>query len=220
MITYHDQNNLFQLIADRLQKDIHCYAFGGNAMMFYGYKEESKDIDLLFEDPAEREEFIRMINSLGFTKWNPAGIYVPEKLRVANAPLVFKGESGRFDLFIGKIFQTLLSPRMKEDLYAVHDFRGTHLLRVYVLRKEHLVLLKAVTERQNDFDDIRTIVGKDTHFDWQYLIDEVLWQYQHGDGGVLLDVEKMLQELKKYVLVEEKYMKQLYGALGEQKPER
>ncbi len=217
MITSEDQNSLFRLIAGHLQRDLQCYAFGGNAMIFYGYKDDTKDVDLLFEEQESREEFIRVIGSLGFEKWNPGGIYVPEKLRVAHAPLVFKGESGRFDLFVGKIFQTMLSPKMKEDLYAVHDFQGKHLLRVHVLRKEHLVLLKAVTERQNDFDDIRTIVEKDTRFDWQYLIDEVLWQYQHGDGWVLLDVEKMLQELKKYLFIEEKYFQQLYRASGKDK---
>lgn len=101
---------------------------------------------------------------------------------------------------------------MKEDLYAVHDFKGKNSLRVNVLRKEFIVLLKAVTERDRDFEDILTIVKREKNFDWQYLIDEVLWQYKHGDSWVLLDAEKMIRELKKYVFVEEKYLKQLYAA--------
>lgn len=216
MITYQDQENLFQLIADRLSQDVQCYAFGGNAMMFYGYKEETKDVDLLFEDRQQREEFIRAIHLLGFEKWSPGGIYVPEKLRLANAPLVYKKGDGRFDLFVEKIFQTLLSPKMKEDLYAVHEFRREHLLVVKVLRTEFIVMLKAVTERDRDFEDILTIVKKTKDFDWQYFIDEVIWQFQHGDGWVVLDVEKMMKELKKYVFIEEKYFKQLYAVQGKE----
>ncbi len=216
MITFQDQDQLFRLIATRLQRDVHCYAFGGNAMMFYGYKDETKDVDLLFENHDEREEFIRVIRLLGFEKWSPGGIYVPEKLRVANAPLVFKRDNGRFDLFLEKIFQTLLSPQMKEDKFAVHEYREKQTLTMNVLRKEHLVMLKAVTERENDFRDIRTIIEKDKHFDWQYFIDEVIWQFQHGDGWVVLDVEKMMKELQKYVFIEEKYVKQLYVVQGKE----
>ncbi len=120
---------------------------------------------------------------------------------------MFKTEDFRFDLFVKKIFRTELSPRMKEDLFAFHLF-GKLTLRV--LRKEQLFILKSVTDRQNDFIDIRTIVEKEKDFDWQYLLDEVFWQAEHGDSWVLLDVEKAMKELTQYVFIPEKYLKQLY----------
>lgn len=212
MITYEDQMGIFDLISKGISKDAECYAFGGTAMMFYGYKDETKDIDLLFEDEASRDEFVKSINNLGFSETTLANIYIPEKLRDKNVPRMFKREDSRFDIFLKKIFKTVISPRMKEDLYAVHDFKGKNNLRVKVLRKEFIVLLKAVTERDRDFEDILTIVKKEKTFDWQYLIDEVIWQYRHGDSWVLLDTEKMLMELKKYVFIEQKYLKQLYKA--------
>ncbi|MEK6950916.1 MAG: hypothetical protein AABX13_04305 [Nanoarchaeota archaeon] len=217
MITYQDQMELFRLLANAIKKDITCYAFGGNAMMFYGYKEETKDVDLLLEDQESRREFTLALRSLGYMETSATRIYLPEKLKDPNAPLVYKKGEGRFDLFIGSIFRTLLSPKMKEDLFAVHEFKSEHTLTVKVFNSEFIVLLKSVTSRDRDFEDIVTIVKKDKHFGWQYLIDEVLWQYQHGDSLVLLDVEKMLQELKKYVLVEEKYFKQLHQAGGRSK---
>ena len=106
----------------------------------------------------------------------------------------------------------MISPKMKEDVYAVHDFKERYNLKIKVLRKEHIVLLKSVTDRKNDFDDIRAIIGKETNFDWQYLVDEVIWQYGHGDNWVLLDAEKMMKELKQYVFIEQRYFKQLYDA--------
>ncbi len=62
MITYNDQMNIFKLISKDIKIDIVCYAFGGTAMMFFGYKDDTKDIDLLFEDDSSRNEFIRFDN--------------------------------------------------------------------------------------------------------------------------------------------------------------
>ncbi len=210
MVALKDQDQLFTLLANTITKDISVYAFGGTAMMFYGFKDETKDIDLLFEQEGERQEFVQALYLLGYRETSPGGIYLPEKLRDPHAPLMYRREDSRFDLFVKKIFKTLLSPKMKEDLFAIHEFKSRHILNIKVLRTEQIVLLKAVTERQNDFDDIKTIVQKDTHFDWQYLLDEVVWQYRHGDSWVLLDTEKMLRELRKYIFIPEKYLKQLY----------
>jgi len=214
MISHKGQLDLFSLIAKEIKQDIVVYVFGGNAMMFYGYKDETKDIDILFEHLEEREEFIRVIKLIGFQETSPIKIYLPEKLRDPHRPLMYLKEDIRFNLFVKKIFKTLISPKMKEDLFAVHEFKGNNTLTLRVLRKEHLVILKTVTERDRDFEDIVTIFRKDKNFDWQYLVDEVIWQYQHGDSWVLLDTEEMLKELKKYIFVNEIYLKQLYDAAG------
>ena len=212
MITHEDQIDLFRLVSKHIKRDLECYAFGGTAMMFYGYKDETKDIDLLFEKDTDREEFVKALKALGFSETTPQNIYIPKKLREKDIPKMFKRDDNRFDIFSKRIFKTMISPGMKEDIFAMHEFKQNRNLKVKVLRKEHIVLLKAVTERKNDFDDIRSIIEKEKNFNWQYLIDEVMWQYKHGDSWVFLDTEKMIRELKKYVFVEEKYLKQLYAA--------
>ena len=213
MITQEDQLSLFKLISSRIKKNIDCYAFGGTAMLFYGYKDDTKDIDLLFEDEKERKEFIEAVKDLGFEETSPMKIYIPEKLREKNRPLMFKREDNRFDLFVKRIFKTEISPKMREDLYAVHEFKGKHTLKIKVLRKEHIVFLKAITERDKDLEDILTIIRKEKRFDWQYLIDETIWQHKHGDSWALLDIEKTLKELKKYIFIEQKYLRQIYNAV-------
>src|SRR3989338_5297027 len=219
MISYTDQMQLFTVIGKEISKDIRCYAFGGNAMMFYGYKDETKDVDLLFDEDADRDEFLQVLQRLGFQQQSLTTIYVPEKLRDKHKPVVVKKEDGRFDLFVNRIFHTQLSPRMKEDVFSVNEFQGKYKLTVLVLRKEHLVLLKSVTERDRDFEDIVTITKKDATFDWQYFLDEVLWQAEHGNSWALLDVEKMMKELQEYLFIPEKYLKQLYGKNGQKKRE-
>ncbi|MFH0870667.1 MAG: hypothetical protein V1866_06455 [archaeon] len=213
MITHNDQKRLFELIADKLTIDIECFAFGGTAMMFYGYKEETKDIDLLFEKEEDRKEFIRAIEVLGFEKSDPIKIYIPEKLRDPHRPMMFKRGDVRLDLFVHKIFRTQISPVMKEDLYALSEFREKNTLKIKVLRTEHIVLLKAITERDKDLEDIITIIKKEKNFNWEYLINEAAWQHSHGDSWALHDLEKTMQELKKYFFIEEKHFKRLYAAL-------
>ena len=44
MINTQDQDQLFKLISNYLDKDITCYALGGTAMMYYGFKNITKDI--------------------------------------------------------------------------------------------------------------------------------------------------------------------------------
>lgn len=215
MITHEEQLELISLISKKTSKDIECFAFGGTAMMFYGYKGETKDIDLLFEEEQGRNEFIAAIKKIGFIETSPIKIYIPEKLRDKYRPLMYKREETRFDLFVKKIFLTLISPRMKEDLYAMHDFKGYANIKVKVLRKEHIVLLKAVTERDRDFEDILTILKKEKNFDWGYFIDEVIWQYKHGDSWVILDAERVMKELKQYIFIEKKYFDQLYDVKKE-----
>ena len=215
MITYNDQLDLFKLISKTLTKDISCFAFGGTAMLFYGYKDSTKDIDLLFEEEEDRNGFLKAIQFLGFSEFSPANISISEKLEETNRPLMYKKGEIRFDIFLKNVFRTQISPQMKEDLFAVHEFKGKHNFQIKVVGKEHIVFLKGITERQIDFDDIRTIIEKEKNFDWQYLIDETIWQHKHGDSWVIIDIEKMLQDLKEYVFIEEKYFKQLYEAQEE-----
>ncbi|MBI5393576.1 hypothetical protein HZA96_06945 [Candidatus Woesearchaeota archaeon] len=213
MVNIQEQTNLFQLIANNITKNIKCYAFGGTAMMYYGYKDETKDIDILFVDENERSEFISAIQKIGYREISAIKIYVPEKLRDKYKPLMFVLGESRFDVFVKKIFKTVLSEKIVEDKYAMHEYRGKFTFTVNVLKTEHIVMLKSVTERQKDLDDIKLILKKDKHFNWQYLIDEAIWQYQHGDSWVIYDLEKTIKELQKYIFIEQKYLQQLYDAV-------
>ena len=111
-------------------------------------------------------------------------------------------------LTMNEVKQTLFVSKEQ----ALDEFKEKHTLKIKVLKTEHIIQLKAITERKNDFDDIRTILKNDKNFDWQYLIDETIWQHRHGDSWAVLDIEKIIQELKKYIFIEEKYLGQLYKA--------
>jgi len=62
MINTKDQEDLFRLITDYLQKDITCMAIGGTAMMFSGYKAATKDIDLALREKKLISENVKEQN--------------------------------------------------------------------------------------------------------------------------------------------------------------
>jgi hypothetical protein len=213
MIDAVSQNELFELISSYLKKDVKCFVFGGSAMLFYGYKSSTKDIDLLFEKKADREAFIDAITILGYKKRSLIDVFPKEKQKLLYTPLLFSRGDERFDLFLGKIFQISLSDNMKSRLYARHDYvKKSKTLSVGVLSKEDIILLKSVTERERDFDDIRRLVQKESNINWDIIIEEALFQYKRGVKWILLDLEETLRRLKEYIFIPRKHFDKLYSA--------
>jgi len=210
MIGIEDQESLLKLISRYLEQDVICWAFGGNAMMFYGYKKSTKDIDLVFESEEDREAFIKAIKLLGYEKQSPLRIYPEEKLADKNRPLMFSKGNERFDLFVKKIFRTELSEDMKKRFYARHDFAEKKSLIVYVLSKEDIILLKSITEREKDFDDILTICTTEKAISWNIIISEAISQHKKGDKWVLYDMEETMSKLKKYIFLKKEYFERIY----------
>ncbi len=87
MIDIDTQLDLFKLISRSISKDIIAYAFGGTAMMFYGYKTATKDIDLLFETKEEFNDFIKAIENLGYSKLHLKAAYSKEKQQQKGKPI-------------------------------------------------------------------------------------------------------------------------------------
>lgn len=214
MIDTESMNDLFRLISRYLERDVTCYAFGGNAMMLYGYKAATKDIDIIFEDSESRDEFIRAIRTLGYDKTSPFRVYIPEMLKKRHYPLMFSRGDERFDIFLKQVFQTSLSDGMKERVFGRFDYTvKDNILTVFVLGKHEIILMKSVTQRERDFDDIRTIVEKDRSIDWGIVVDEAIWQASHGDKWILFDLEETMQRLRGYTLIKKKFFDRLHKAV-------
>lgn len=216
MITKDEQNALFQLIARNLKKDIMCYAFGGNAMMYYGYKGATKDIDILFESGKDKQVFVDAILSLSYQKMSLKTIY-PERLeKDKRKPEMYTRGDERFDLFVGNIFHTRLSKNMKERIWGRYDFpSGKYTLTLLVLGKEDILFLKSITHRDKDFEDIRIIVEKEKNLNWGAIIDEAIDQYIGGNDWAVLDLEETLKDLKKITFLKKEYFDRLYSAQKE-----
>ena len=213
MIEQEDQENLFRLISSYIKRDTVCYAFGGTAMMYYGYKNATKDIDLLFETQENYDSFIGALFILGYKKMSMLAVYPSDLSREKKKPEMFTRDDERFDLFLKYIFQTKFREEIKKRFFARHDYTmGKNTLTIFVLSKEDIIFLKSITRREKDFDDILTIIQRENFINWGLIIDEALWQAKHGDGWAIMDLEETLQRLKKIIFLKNEYFEKLYSA--------
>lgn len=215
MISTKEQEELFRLIADYLEKDIGCAAVGGTAMMFLGYKSATKDIDLVFGSNADRNAFAKAIEILGYRRESAKQVYGEKRAKARNAPLVYSRGDERFDLFAKSVFGLGIE-FSQEKAVQRRDYLGKKEFSVLVPRKELLVLLKAVTERERDYEDIEAIAKAEPDLDWEFIISEAVRQ-RKGCPWILVDLEEKMQKLRKTVFIKQKHFDAIYKAEGKQK---
>ncbi len=209
MINVEDQNELFKLIANYLEKDISCIAIGGTAMMFSGYKNTTKDIDLVFQNLKDRNIFIEAIKKLGYKEKSLIGIYNKERIKNKNKPVIFSRGEERFDLFVKDVFGFKLT--LNNNFIEKNDFIDKSELNIYILPKEYLILLKSITNREKDYEDIETIIKLEKEIDWELIINEAIKQ-KNTNSWILIDLEETMQKLKKNIFIKKKYFDMIYAA--------
>src|SRR3989338_2199216 len=158
MINIEDQETLFKVISQKLKKDLTCYAFGGNAMMYYGYKNATKDVDILFETEAERREFVRVLVEIGYKRISLSGIYSDLQVKDPHKPEMYMLKDERFDLFMGKIFRMYISKSMKERVWGKYKLGNEWV----VLDMEEFLqkLKKQVYIKEEYFDRLYSVFAK------------------------------------------------------------
>jgi len=209
MINTADQEQLFKLIADYLPKDLVCVAIGGTAMMFLGYKNATRDIDLVFDSEGERNTFIAAIGELGYKEKALADVYDERRKKHAGKPRMFTRGEERFDLFVKDVFGYEIST--KQEFTERRDYLGKNEFTIHLLTKEDLIVLKAVTRREKDQEDIETIIKIEKSIDWGLLLDKAIAQAKRNEW-MLIDLEATLQELKRITFIPGKHFKRLYEA--------
>lgn len=212
MITTKDQEQLFTLIANYLESDVSCIAIGGTAMMFLGYKNTTKDIDLIFESEEKRDIFIRAIEELGYTKHSTKGIYSDVQTKRKGVPLMYSKGEERFDLFVKHVFGLTL-PFDLHSLKMRADFLEKSEFIVHILPEEYLILCKAITNREKDFDDITTIVKLNKDINWNLIIEYAISQ-KKNNSWILIDLEEKLRALQKIIFLKEALFEKIYAAQG------
>ena len=208
MINTKDQEQLLRLIADYTDTDMECAAIGGTAMMFLGYKTTTKDIDLVFRTDEDRNTFIAAIEKLGYSKISLKFIYNEKQSKDKNKPLLYSRGEERFDLFVKNVFGFEIE---FNNFVQRHDFIGKKEIIVSVLPKELLILLKSVTDREKDYEDIETIVKTEKNIDWNLIIDMAIKQ-RKNNSWVLIDLEEKMKKLKKITFIKKEYFDRIYKA--------
>lgn len=189
MILIKEQEQLLLEISRRLKRKIEVYAIGGTAMMFHGLKEETLDIDLVFNSEKDRKKFIETVRSFGFREMDARILYGGK----ANRPIVMILGDYRLDLFLFDVVDFYFSESMKRRAASIHEFDRNLLLKIADVHD--IVIMKCATKRLKDEDDIVSIV-KDKRINWKIIVDEVKEQVNLGRETALLSLGTLLEKLR------------------------
>ncbi len=181
-------------------------------MMFSGYKSTTKDIDLVFLDNKDRNIFIAAIKELGYKEKSLIGIYDEKRRSKKSRPKIFSRGDERFDLFVKDVFGFKLE--INNKFIQKNDFLGKSELNIYILPKEYLILLKSITSREKDFEDIETIIKIEKNIDWNLIINQAISQREHI-FWILIGLEKTMQNLKNKYFIKKKYFDRIYKVESE-----
>lgn len=210
MIETQDQEQLLKLISDYLEKDITCIAIGGTAMMLQNYKTTTKDIDLVFENLEDRNIFIKAIEKLGYKQQAIGLVYDQKRKENKNKPLMYTRGDERFDLFVKNIFGYEVNFSIKGKIQR-NDFIGKKELILLLLSIEELILLKAITRREKDHEDIETILEIEKNVDWNLIVEKAIKQKEDNEW-ILIDLEETLQKLKEKYFIKQEVFEKIYEA--------
>lgn len=188
MIDIIQQERMLIAIGNALSKKMSIYAIGGTAMMLRGIKDSTVDVDFVFDKYPDREEFMDALKKLGAKRYDVTLAYGLKK----NTPLMLEFEDCRFDLFMNKIITSTFSDAMKERAKQIHEFGN---LVIKVADPNDILIMKSVTSRTKDLEDITYIANK-SRINWDIIVEEAKEQVKFGNEIAIMELGAKLQKLE------------------------
>ena len=164
-------NGQLTVVAEKLAGKTTIYVAGGTAMAIEGLKEGTKDIDVVVESADDLTRLKKALTTLGYSKPNQSLEVAYQRME---AGAILENKDGfRWDVFerivAGKFH---LSPGMKKR--ARNHELSTEELLIRLLSMEDVFLMKCVTEREGDLEDMARIAQRGV--DWDTIVEECDWQ--------------------------------------------
>jgi hypothetical protein len=174
-----------------LTRKTRIFVAGGAAMAFYGLKEATKDIDVVVERRTELHSLVSALRVVGYKRPTSSLGIAYAKMR---ASAILENIDGfRWDIFERVIAGKLsLSGGMISRSRILYDKTKLH---VRSLSNEDIFLLKSVTGRELDLDDMRIVA--ESGINWNHVKTECQAQAS-GTGRMWEDALcEQLIELRK-----------------------
>lgn len=187
MIDIAQQESLFSAIGNLLPKKINVYAIGGTAMMLRAIKNTTLDVDFVFDKRKDREEFIYALKELGAKESDATLVYGLKR----DTPLMLELSNCRFDMFLNKVITSTFSESMKKRANQIHEFRN---LIIKAADPSDVLIMKSVTSREKDSEDIISIVNK-SQVNWEVVVEEAKEQVRLGNEKAIMGLGEKIEKL-------------------------
>ena len=167
-------------IGAALKQRIKVYVLGGAALTLRDIKPSTVDIDITVEDQGSYEALVSALERLGFV--HESG------LRFRN---IVTDEY--VDVDVGKFIRLPLYPEFKQDAQLLGVFGN---MEVLLFSNESVILLKSITGRERDLEDIAAII-RSGDLSWERLLQKAVSitdkeLAEKGAKGVLLVFELLV----------------------------
>lgn len=169
--------SVLSYIGERLKHEVEGLLIGGNAMIYYGLRAQTKDSDLVLFDRKDLTGIIRII--LSHPLFRNARILRelpykinPELLKKGEPTVIGNGNIPRFDLFYKFVFRVDTKTIFEKTNRSIRF----DLLKLKLVELEHLIFLKAVSGRPVDIEDIIRIC-KELEVEWKTFTDFAISYY-------------------------------------------
>lgn len=213
MISIEQQRILLLNVSRELNRPITAYAIGGTAMMFLGFKDATLDIDIVFENEGDKEEFKRAAEKLGYREMDAIKVYGTKR----NAPDMLRLNDERFDLFVNEVIDFIFSDKMRERAEQMHQFGDNLILKI--ANYHDIILMKCATERIKDMDDARTIIEA-KEINWEIIIEEVENQISLGKEKAAFELGFFLEKLREEVTIPKEIEDRVFEIVKKQSEEK
>jgi hypothetical protein len=146
-------------LSEETETEVKAYLIGGGALSIRKLKDTTKDIDLVVTNDESYQKVLGMLNGIGYNEITDLG---EEYKRLGARHCVQNEDDCQIDLFNRQIANKLFfSDGMKERSEL---FLSEGKLQVFLTGLEDIFLFKAVAERDDDIEDMATLVQTDLDF--------------------------------------------------------
>jgi len=177
-------------VGNALTTPVNLYLIGGAAMIQYGLKAATKDIDVLFSTYEEAVVLVHALNKAGYHQIQTSRLTSDYQAMFATQ-ILENADGFRWDVFHESVCRKLiLSPDM---IKRARSLQKVGPLTVWLISKEDIFLLKSVTERDDDVIDLLMLAR--SKLDWDAMLRECLNQ-SRDDFICEIDLYDRLDVLK------------------------
>ncbi|MHB2035205.1 MAG: DUF6036 family nucleotidyltransferase [Nitrososphaerales archaeon] len=163
-------NNELEKLGNAAHDAISIYVAGGYVMASMGLKASTKDIDVVMQSKSQSEKLQKTLENSGYRRL-PV-ISVTKDYRDLSAAIYENRNGFRWDVFNKTVANKLsLTESMRARAKPIHTYSNIYL---FELSKEDIFLMKGVTDRERDLDDMLLLAR--AGIDYKIVFNECLIQ--------------------------------------------
>jgi hypothetical protein len=182
-----DLNNIFKAIDSKASNKINAYLIGGGALMQFGLKGLTKDIDLVVKSKKEYEALYGIVKLLGYKE-----TALTEGINRLAISAALQKEDARIDMFLDKICGKMSFSNAMVSRSKIF-FEGKN-LSVYAASIEDIFVFKTITDREGDKADCEAILQQSPN--WNTILGEIREQSKKGEQVWLTYINERLLEFE------------------------